>query len=355
METSVARTDPSSPSEPANMLLTPEHILLTPASRPSLADEDRRQVDLTSDTTYTNHNGPAVLTNEPDSGIIEPGSQSAQHLQHGTLLDLRRPRNPLPLYLTVIVPAHNEQSTLFRTVSSLLALSLPCPHEIIVVDDGSTDDTQVILRRMKHPRLSVIQHDENRGKGAAVLTGLGAATGSHVLIFDADAEYEPADISTLLGPLLRNRCSVVFGSRRFGHYTSYDSFRYALGNVGLTFVANLLFDSVITDLHTCLKLVPTHFLKELELTERGFGLDTEITAELLRRGIRPFEVPISYVARSRSEGKKITWKDGVKCLVILVRVRLRGNVRTVQLDLRSMPVPRSSELAFDSTPDLRAR
>ncbi len=332
METSVARTGPSSSSEPT-------HILLGPASSPSLADEDRHQLDLTSDTPYTNHDGPTVITNELDSGLIEPGTQSAQHLRQGTYLGLRAAGNPLPINLTVIVPAHNEQSTLFRTVSSLLALSLPCPHEIIVVDDGSTDDTQVILRSMKHPRLSVIQHDDNRGKGAAVLTGLRAATGSHVLIFDADAEYEPADITALLGPLLRDRCSVVFGSRRFGHYTSYDSFRYALGNVGLTFVANLLFDSVITDLHTCLKLVPTHFLNELELTESGFGLDTQITAELLRRGIRPFEVPISYVARSRSEGKKITWKDGVKCPVILVRVRLRGNLRTGQLDLRSMPVP----------------
>ena len=348
METSVARPSPSSSSEPSQ-------VLLTTASNPSLTQDDRRQVDLTSDSPYTNHNGPTVLTNEPDSGVSEPGTQSPQHPRHGTYVGLRSTRTPVPLNLTVIVPAHNEQSTIFRTVSSLLSLSLPCPHQIIVVDDGSTDDTQVILRRMKHTRLSVIQHEENRGKGAAVLTGLGAATGSHILIFDADAEYEPADITALLGPLMRDRCTVVFGSRRFGHYTSYDSFRYALGNVGLTFVANVLFDSVITDLHTCLKLVPTHFLKELELTERGFGLDTQITAELLRRGIRPFEVPISYVARSRSEGKKITWKDGVKCLFILVRVRLRGNVRSGDLDLRSMPVPPSNDLALDSTPDLRAR
>lgn len=226
--------------------------------------------------------------------------------------------------LSIIVPIHNERSTVSRTLSTLLNLSIPCHYEIIAVDDGSTDDTPVLLSRFNHPNLLLLQHVTNRGKGAAVLTGLSVATGTHVLVFDADSEYDPRDIGALIDPLIRERADVVYGVRRFGDHTSYASLRYAIGNVAMTLFANVLFGSVLTDLHTCLKLVPTRLLREFNLTETGFGLDTEITAELLRHSIRPFEVPVSYVARSRSQGKQIGWRDGVRCLEILLRVRLRG-------------------------------
>ena len=123
-----------------------------------------------------------------------------------------------------------------------------------------------------------------------------------------------------------DHAEVVFGSRIFGMNTVYQSFRYALGNRFTTFVANVLFDACLTDLHTCLKMMPLELFHELELGQTGFGLDSEITAELLRRGYRPFEVPVSYMSRSHAQGKKITWKDGIECLAVLIKVRLRGKV-----------------------------
>ncbi len=157
----------------------------------------------------------------------------------------------------------------------------------------------------KHPRLSIISTTRTGVRVPLSCSGLRAATGSHVLIFDADAEYEPSDITALLGPLLRDRCSVVFGSRRFGHYTSYDSFRYALGNVGLTFITNLLFDSVITDLHTCPEVGPYTFPEELELTESGFGLDTQITAEdCATRAFAHSRYQCFLIARSRAKVRR---------------------------------------------------
>jgi hypothetical protein len=132
----------------------------------------------------------------------------------------------------------------------------------------------------------------------------------------------------MLRPILDGRCDIVYGTRLFGANTVYQSFRYAMGNRLTTFAANLLFDAYVTDLHTCLKLVPLSTFRQLDLTESGFGLDTELTAKALKRGIRPFEVPVSYYARSHSEGKKLTWRDGVRCLRILGQVRLGGRRRS---------------------------
>jgi hypothetical protein len=127
----------------------------------------------------------------------------------------------------------------------------------------------------------------------------------------------------MLDPIVRGRCSVVYGTRLFGYNTVYRSYWFAIGNKALTHLANLLFDAYLSDLHTCLKLVPRQLLQSLQLRETGFGLDTEVTALLLRSGIRPFEVPVNYFGRSRSEGKKINWRDAVACAWILLRVRFR--------------------------------
>ena len=142
--------------------------------------------------------------------------------------------------------------------------------------------------------------------------------------FDADGEYSPEDIPRLLAPVIRGRCNVVYGVRKFGVNTVHRSYRYAVGNRFLSRLANLLFDSCISDLHTCLKLIPLAIVKGLDLKETGFGLDTELTASLLRHGVRPFEVPISYYSRSHAQGKKINWHDAVECILILFRVRLRA-------------------------------
>ncbi|HUB70980.1 MAG TPA: glycosyltransferase family 2 protein [Acidimicrobiales bacterium] len=225
------------------------------------------------------------------------------------------------------MPTYNEARTLERAVRSVLALQLPYRLELIVVDDGSTDHTPVILSDIEDERLIVHAHPANLGKGAAVLTGAALATGTHLVVFDADAEYQARDLVPMADAILSGRASVVFGTRLFGVNSVYQSFHHALGNKMATLAANVIFNSYLSDMHTCLKMVPVALFRELRLSSKGFGLDTEITGELLRRGYRPFEVPISYVSRSREEGKKLVWWDGVDCLMVLLKVRLRGKVR----------------------------
>ena len=223
--------------------------------------------------------------------------------------------------VSIVVPAYNEERTIEEAVRELLATPMPFQAEFIVVDDGSSDGTLNRLRGIQDPRLRIARHPRNRGKGAALLTGAELATGTHILPFDADREYDPADIPALVAPVIDGRAAVVFGSRTLGANTVYQSFRYAMGNRVMTLLANVLYDAALKDLHTCLKLVPVPLFRSLDLHERGFGLDTELTAALLRAGVRPFGVPISYYSRTHDEGKKIGWKDAVECVRILGRKR----------------------------------
>jgi dolichol-phosphate hexosyltransferase len=230
-------------------------------------------------------------------------------------------RDGATIKLTIVMPVYNEQRTVARAVADVLRTSYPCAFELIIVDDGSTDRTAEILQALDHPQAQVMRHERNLGKGAALQTGASAATGTHLVPFDADLEYDPADLVSMVEPLLQGRSHVVYGASLFGQNTRYQSYRHAVGNRALTMAANVMFDSYLSDLHTCLKLVPIQLFHELELSEDGFGLDTEITAKLLARGIRPFEVPVSYHSRSPAGGKKINWRDGVQCLRVLARVR----------------------------------
>jgi dolichol-phosphate hexosyltransferase len=223
--------------------------------------------------------------------------------------------------LTIVMPVYNEEGTILQAVRRVLEVDYPCPVELVVVNDGSTDGTPALLDLLNERSVSIVNHPVNRGKGAAVQTGIESAKGTYVLIFDADLEYDAADIPMLLTPVLRRRVEIVFGSRIHGNNTVYGSLRYAFGNWATTWMANIVFDAYIKDLHTCLKLVPTDLLRRMNLREHGFGIDTEITAKLLRAGHRPFEVPISYNARTHEEGKKIRWQDGLVCVRILGRVR----------------------------------
>jgi len=226
--------------------------------------------------------------------------------------------------LSILMPAYNEEITVTRAVAEILGTDYPCDIELIVVDDGSTDATALLLSQFRDDRLIVHRHPVNRGKGAALRSAAALATGTHLLPFDADLEYAAEDIPRLLEPVLRGRCDVVYGSRLFGCNTVYQSYRYALGNRLLTALTNILFNANLSDLHTCLKLMPAVVVKTFSLSEIGFGLDTEVTALLLLCGIRPFEVPVSYYSRSHAQGKKINWRDAIKCLWILLRMRLRG-------------------------------
>ncbi len=241
---------------------------------------------------------------------------------HTNRAGLRRPgESGGGVWLSIVMPVYNEGPTIIRALDRVLAVEYPCPVELVVVDDGSADGSWDAIGSVADPRLVRIQHPVNRGKGAAVRTGVDAASGSHLLILDADLEYSPADIPALLGPVLAGDADHVFGARVFGLNTRYQSLKFAVGGRMTTLAANLLFDSCLTDMHTCLKLVPTGQFRSFSLTEEGFGLDTELTARLLRSGVRPYEVPVSYNGRSVAEGKKITWRDGLQCLRILAKVR----------------------------------
>jgi len=228
-------------------------------------------------------------------------------------------KSDLSMPVTIIVPAHNESAIIVNTAENLLKLNYPA-HEVIVVDDGSTDT-----------------HASNRGKGAAVRTGLREASGTHVLVFDADHEYDPSDIVKLLEPVRRGRAEVVYGVRIPGIHTLQPSLMHALGNKVMTAAVNLVYGAAINDLHTCLKLLPLPLVRAMTLTETGFGLDTEITGEMLRRGFRPYELPVSYVGRSKEEGKKIKFRDAFACFAVMVKVRLRGRVRPGHRDRSLVP------------------
>ena len=241
------------------------------------------------------------------------------------------------LKLSVVMAAHNEVHTIREAISGVLALEAPFDLELIVVDDGSDDGTTEVIAAFDDPRLVRLRHGTRSGKGAALVSAAAVATGSHLLIFDADLEYSPDDIPSLVEPIMKGIAQVVYGSRVPGMRTAFQSFRYTFGSRFTTVVANVLFDAWLTDMHTCLKLLPVRLFREVAPTQRGFGLDTEITAEMLRRGIRPYEVPCSYRGRTVANGKKISARDGLECLRVLGRVRLRG---LVEYDLAALERPR---------------
>lgn len=229
--------------------------------------------------------------------------------------------------LSIIVPAYNEGRSVSQVVEHLLGLGLPVPFEVILVDDGSTDgSTRSMKCGVPIKNFTIIRHETNRGKGAAVLTGLSATCGTHCVIFDADDEYDPKDLIALVEAFNRPRVDVVYGSRMHSIYTRHPSLIHRFGNRFMTAFANLIYGAALTDMHTCLKMFPKELLQTFTLTQKGFGLDTEITGEMLRRGIRPFEVPVSYNGRSKAQGKKIKLSDSIKSLWLLLAVRFRGNL-----------------------------
>lgn len=265
----------------------------------------------------------------PQPAVINPAEFSRRYTSAANTLKL-----------SILMPAYNEERTIAQAIEELLRAKYPCDVELIVVDDGSTDQTSAVLAQVTDARVIVHRHPSNLGKGAGLISALSLATGSHILPFDADLEYSPDDIPKMLAPVIKGKCNVVYGVRLFGYNTVYQSYRYAKGNRVLTRLANLLFDACLSDLHTCLKLMPRALMRSFNLREAGFGLDTELTAALLRHGERPFEVPVSYYSRSHAQGKKITWRDAAICAWVLLRVRLRSR--------SSLAAPVTETLASDT-------
>lgn len=223
--------------------------------------------------------------------------------------------------LSVIMPCYNESATLSQILQAVRTVDID--KEIIAVDDHSSDDTYTILQAeaANDPRMRVIRHPTNRGKGAAVRSGLAHARGEIVIIQDADLEYDPQDYYELVNPIAEGRIDVVFGSRFMGRHTGM-YFWNALGNKGLTFLTNFLFNSWISDMETCYKAMRTDIMRSLHLESNDFRLEPEITAKVLRKGYRIYEVPVSYLGRTYEEGKKMKASQGFYAILALLRYRL---------------------------------
>jgi len=229
----------------------------------------------------------------------------------------------MPEGLSILMPVFNERTTIEEAIHDALTAELPIVRrELIVVDDGSTDGTRELLRERSWPdEARVVFHDRNQGKGAAVRTAIRHASYDFAAILDADLEYRAADLAALLEPLGSGEAEVVFGTRAWTSQSSY-SFWYVMGNKLVTLAANVLYNCWISDLMTGHKAMRTSLFRSLPLTENGFGIEPEITARVLRSGERIHEVPISYRARSRAAGKKLTAIDGLRVLRTLIRCRV---------------------------------
>ena len=226
----------------------------------------------------------------------------------------------MSLKLSVVIPCYNEKNTVAEIVRRVRAVELA--HEIIVVDDGSSDGSREVLAQLPAgDDLKVIYHDRNLGKGAAVRTGFKNAAGEVFLIQDADLEYDPREYPILLKPIEEGISKVVYGSRFLGGPRKAMFFWNMVANRTLTLVTNMLYDSIISDMETGYKVFRAEVIRGIPLRSRRFDFEPEITAKVLKRGYRIYEVPISYNGREWEEGKKITWRDGVIAMWTLIRYR----------------------------------
>jgi glycosyltransferase involved in cell wall biosynthesis len=225
------------------------------------------------------------------------------------------------LILSIIIPVYNEKETINDIIDAVVAT--PYRKEIIIVDDCSTDGTRNILTKIKKDGLKVYMHDKNQGKGAALQTGFSHATGDIILIQDADLEYDPQEYSTLINPILEGKADVVYGSRFAGHGAHRVLyFWHYMGNRFLTFLSNLFTNLNLTDVETCYKAFTREAIAGVKIKEKRFGFEPEITAKMARKKLRIYEVPISYYGRTYEEGKKVTWKDGLRAMWCIIKYNL---------------------------------
>ena len=226
--------------------------------------------------------------------------------------------------LSVVVPCYNEEATISTLVTQVLESAWVA--QVIVVDDGSKDRSREILATLSDPRVTVVLHEVNQGKGAALRTGFSHATADFVIVQDADLEYDPGEYGVLLEPLLDDRADVVFGSRFLSgrpHRVLY--FWHSMGNKFLTLLSNMFTDLNLTDMETCYKCFRREVIQSIRIEEDRFGFEPEITAKLARGRHRIFEVGISYSGRTYAEGKKIGWRDGVRAVYCILRYSAVGH------------------------------
>jgi glycosyltransferase involved in cell wall biosynthesis len=236
---------------------------------------------------------------------------------------MAEPEQPAALRkLSVVVPVFNERNTLVELLRRVRSVELPddIDREIVVVDDGSDDGTRDVLHQLSDSTVRVVLHETNSGKGAALRTGFAHVTGDYVIVQDADLEYDPRDWSKLLEPVLRGNARVVYGSRFTGERRNMLLLHW-IGNRFLSLATNVLYNTTLSDMETCYKLIDRRLLEELTLRSKRFEIEPELTAKLLKRGVRIYEVPISYAGREFEEGKKITWRDGFSAFWTLVKYR----------------------------------
>jgi glycosyltransferase involved in cell wall biosynthesis len=221
--------------------------------------------------------------------------------------------------LSVVMPVFNERATIDEIIARVLAVNLRI--ELIVVDDRSTDGTWDRLEALRGGgRFLLLRQERNQGKGAAIRAGFARVTGDIVVIQDADLEYSPEEYPELIDLIIKGRADVVYGSRFLGRHRVF-LFTHYLGNRLLTLITNVLYNTMLTDMETCYKVMRAEVLRSFTLHSNGFGIEPELTAKIFKRGYRVYEVPITYDGRGYDQGKKITWRDGVVALWVLLKYR----------------------------------
>jgi len=221
--------------------------------------------------------------------------------------------------LSVVMPCYNERATIDEIIRRVLAV--PIRTELVVVDDGSTDGSREILDALSRELpFKLILQPANTGKGAALRRGFQEVTGDLVVIQDADLEYSPEEFPGLIELIIDGRADVVYGSRFLGRHRVF-LFSHYVGNVVVTFLTNVLYNTMLSDMETCYKVMRIEVLRSMTLDSNGFGIEPELTAKIFKRGYRVYEVPITYDGRNYDEGKKITWRDGLVALWVLVKYR----------------------------------
>lgn len=222
--------------------------------------------------------------------------------------------------ISVVMPAYNEKDTIERIISDIQRVELD--KEIIIVDDASTDGTKEIIEKLEGENIKKVFHAKNKGKGAAIKSAISLVEGDIVIVQDADLEYHPDEYPQLIKPIIQNRADVVFGSRFIGAHRCF-LFSHYIGNKIVNLIANILYNTNLSDFMTCYKAFKTEVIKDIRITANRFGIEPEITGEVFRRGLRVYEVPISYSGRNYSEGKKIKWTDFFVVVWILLKTKVK--------------------------------